>query len=54
MFLVNGGHVKGVPVKKTDVCDTQQLQRLHLAGRLHGLFRPEQRDEVRKRIARMG
>lgn len=36
------------------VSDAQQLQRLHLAGRLHGLLRPEQRDEVRKRIARMG
>ena len=42
VFLVNAGHVKGVPGKKTDVCDAQWLQQLHAAGLLHGSFRPEQ------------
>ena len=42
VFLVNAGHVKGVPGKKTDVCDAQWLQQLHAAGLLKGSFRPEQ------------
>lgn len=40
--LVNAKHVKGVPGKKTDVCDAQWLQQLHAAGLLNGSFRPEQ------------
>ena len=40
--LVNAKHVKGVPGKKTDVCDAQWLQQLHAAGLLTGSFRPAQ------------
>lgn len=40
--LVNAKHVKGVPGKKTDVCDAQWLQQLHAAGLLTGSFRPVQ------------
>ena len=38
--LVNARHVKGVPGKKTDVCDAQWLQKLHSAGLLKASFRP--------------
>jgi len=38
--LVNARHVKGVPGKKTDVCDAQWLQQLHSAGLLKASFRP--------------
>ena len=38
--LVNARHVKGVPGKKTDVCDAQWLQQLHAAGLLKASFRP--------------
>jgi len=38
--LVNARHVKGVPGKKTDVCDSQWLQQLHAAGLLRKSFRP--------------
>lgn len=38
--LVNARHVKGVPGKKTDVCDAQWLQQLHAAGLLRKSFRP--------------
>lgn len=40
--LVNARHVKGVPGKKTDVCDAQWLQQLHSAGLLKKSFRPVQ------------
>ena len=40
--LVNARHVKGVPGKKTDVCDAQWLQQLHAAGLLKKSFRPSQ------------
>jgi transposase len=40
--LVNARHVKGVPGKKTDVCDAQWLQQLHAAGLLKKSFRPAQ------------
>jgi transposase len=40
--LVNARHVKGVPGKKTDVCDALWLQQLHAAGLLRGSFRPRQ------------
>lgn len=40
--LANARHVKGVPGKKTDVCDAQWLQQLHAAGLLNGSFRPAQ------------
>jgi transposase len=42
VFLVNARHVKGVPGKKTDVCDAQWLQQLHAAGLLKKSFRPGQ------------
>lgn len=42
VFLVNARHVKGVPGKKTDVCDAQWLQQLHSAGLLRKSFRPAQ------------
>lgn len=38
--LANARHVKGVPGKKTDVCDAQWLQQLHAAGLLRKSFRP--------------
>lgn len=40
VYLVNARHVKGVPGKKTDVCDSQWLQQLHGAGLLRKSFRP--------------
>ncbi len=40
VFLVNARHVKGVPGRKTDVCDAQWLQQLHAAGLLRKSFRP--------------
>jgi transposase len=40
VYLVNASHVKGVPGKKTDVCDAQWLQQLHAAGLLKKSFRP--------------
>ena len=39
--LVNARHVKGVPGKKTGVCDAAWLQQLHAAGLLRGSFRPQ-------------
>lgn len=41
VWLVNARHVKGVPGKKTDVCDAQWLQQLHAAGLLKKSFRPD-------------
>lgn len=40
VYLVNARYVKGVPGKKTDVCDAQWLQQLHAAGLLRKSFRP--------------
>ncbi len=40
VYLVNARNVKGVPGKKTDVCDAQWLQQLHAAGLLRKSFRP--------------
>lgn len=40
-WLVNARAVKGVPGKKTDVCDAQWLQQLHAAGLLKKSHRPE-------------
>lgn len=40
VYLVNARHVKGVPGRKTDVCDAQWLQQLHAAGLLRKSFRP--------------
>jgi len=41
VYLVNARHVRGVPGKKTDVCDAQWLQQLHAAGLLRKSFRPD-------------
>lgn len=41
VYLVNARHAKGVPGKKTDVCDAQWLQQLHSAGLLKKSFRPQ-------------
>src|SRR5438132_145816 len=40
VYLVNARHVKGVPGRKSDVCDCQWLQYLHSVGLLQGSFRP--------------
>jgi transposase len=40
VYLVNARHTKGVPGRKTDVCDAQWLQQLHAAGLLRKSFRP--------------
>jgi transposase len=40
VWLVNARHVKGVPGRKTDVCDAQWLQQLHQAGLLRRSFQP--------------
>jgi len=45
VYLVNARYVKGVPGRKTDVCDAQWLQQLHSYGFLKKSFRPEK--EVR-------
>lgn len=42
--LVNAHHVKNVPGRKTDVSDSEWIQRLHSFGLLSGSFRPV--DEV--------
>jgi transposase len=42
VYLVNARHIKGVPGKKTDVCDARWLQQLHAAGLLRKSFRPDQ------------
>lgn len=39
--LVNAKQVKNVPGRKTDVLDSQWLQRLHTYGLLSGSFRPD-------------
>jgi transposase len=41
VWLVNARSVKGVPGKKTDVCDAQWLQQLHCAGLLKKSHRPD-------------
>jgi len=40
VFLVQARHVKGVPGRKSDVCDAAWLQQLHCAGLLRKSFRP--------------
>lgn len=45
--VVNARHVKHVPGRsKTDVLDSQWIQRLHSFGLLNGSFRPDQ--QIRK------
>lgn len=42
VYLVNARYVKGVPGRKSDVCDCQWLQYLHSVGLLRSSFRPPQ------------
>jgi len=42
LFLVNAGHVKHAPGRKTDVEDCQWIQYLHSVGLLNRSFRPPQ------------
>jgi transposase len=41
VYLVNAKYVKNVPGRKTDVKDSEWLQKLHSCGLLHASFRPE-------------
>lgn len=41
VYLVNAKHVKNVPGRKSDVQDSQWLQKLHSCGLLQASFRPE-------------
>jgi len=41
VFLVNAGHVKNVPGRKSDVNDAQWLQELHTYGLLRACFQPD-------------
>jgi transposase len=41
VYLVNGGHVKNVPGRKSDVKDSQWLQELHAFGLLRKSFIPD-------------
>ncbi|MEL6172353.1 MAG: IS110 family transposase [Pseudomonadota bacterium] len=45
VFLVNAGHCKSLPGRKTDVCDAQWIQQLHTAGLLKKSYIPE--DDIR-------
>jgi transposase len=41
VYLVNSGHLKHVPGRKSDVLDCQWIQQLHSLGLLRGSFRPD-------------
>ena len=41
VYLVNAGHVRHVPGRKSDVQDPQWLRQLHRCGLLNASFRPE-------------
>lgn len=41
VYLVNAGHVKNVPGRKSDVNDAQWLQELHTDGLLRASFQPD-------------
>jgi transposase len=41
VYLVNAGHVRHVPGRKSDVQDSQWLRQLHRFGLLNASFRPE-------------
>ena len=45
-YVVNGGHVKNVPGRKTDVLDSEWLRELHTYGLLRSSFIP--REDIRK------
>jgi transposase len=45
VYVVNGGHVKNVPGRKTDVLDAEWLRELHTYGLLRSSFIPE--DKIR-------
>lgn len=42
VFLVNAGHIKNVPGRKSDIQDCQWIQYLHSVGLLNGSYRPPQ------------
>jgi transposase len=50
--LVNARHVRGVPGRKTDVCDAQWLQQLHTAGLLQKSFHPSEKVASLRYVAR--
>ncbi len=41
VYLVNAGHLKHVPGRKSDYLDCQWIQKLHNLGLLNGSFRPD-------------
>jgi transposase len=43
VYVVNGGHVKNVPGRKTDVLDAEWLRELHTYGLLRSSFIPEEK-----------
>ena len=45
-YVVNGGHVKNVPGRKTDVLDSEWLRELHTYGLLRSSFVPD--EDIRK------
>ena len=51
-LVVNARHVKGVPGRKTDICDAQWLAMLARAGLLKGSFVPPQTTREHRLIAR--
>jgi len=46
VYVVNGGHVKNVPGRKTDVLDSEWLRELHTFGLVRSSFIPD--EEIRK------
>jgi transposase len=42
VYLVNGGHVKNLPGRKTDVLDSEWLRELHTYGLLRSSFVPQE------------
>lgn len=42
VYVVNGGHVKNVPGRKTDVLDSEWLRELHTYGLLRSSFVPQE------------
>jgi len=52
VVVVNGGHVKNVKGKKTDVVDCKWIQLLHSVGLLSGSFQPDDFTETLRVYAR--
>ncbi len=53
VLLVNGGHVKNLPGRKSDVADCQWLQQLHAHGLLRGSFVPPEHIRVLRSYRRL-